>query len=102
MILISSCAIHRGSIQNSASLSTNNFTYVKRNAKGTARAFYPFGIGGFSTQSLIDKAKREMLIDNPLANNQTLANITVNEKRGIYVFIIIVDVTITADVVEFK
>ena len=102
VFLMASCAIHKGTLQNSASLSTNNFSYVKRNATGSARSMLVFGIGGFLKKSLIDEAKRELLRDNPLQDNQVLANITVNEKQAVYVFVIVQEVTITADIVQFK
>jgi len=83
---LASCAMHKGTLQNSASLSTNNFSYVKRNATGSARSMLVFGIGGFLKKSLIDEAKRELLRDNPLQDNQVLANIAVNESKPFMFF----------------
>ncbi len=97
-----SCAIQKGTLQNSSSLSSNNFTYVKRNVKGSAKSVLVFGIGGFLKESLVNEAKINMLQDNQLQNNQALVNITVSEKQSIYVFIIVQSITITADIVEFK
>jgi hypothetical protein len=45
-----------------------------------------------------------MLATNPLKENQTLANVTVNFKKSFYFGLIYstVKCTVTADVVEFK
>jgi hypothetical protein len=45
-----------------------------------------------------------MLAENPLKDNQTLANLTVNFKKSLYLGLIYstVKCTVTADIVEFK
>lgn len=102
---IASCsAVHIGSMENSASLSSANFSYVKQNLEGKAQATYVLGIGGLAKETLVDQAKKKMLADNPLKNNQTLVNLTVNFKNSYYLGYIYSTVicTVTADVVEFK
>ncbi len=101
-MLASSCAIHKGMMHNSVSLSINNFSYVKRNVTGSAKTMNIFGVGGFTKKSLIDEAKRNLLQDNPLNNNQALANVAVSEKFGMYFVVFVTEVTITADIVEFR
>lgn len=102
---ITSCsAVHSGAMENSASLSSANFSYVKQNVEGKAQATYVLGIGGFAKETLVNQAKQKMLAENPLKNNQTLANLTVNFKKSYYFGLVYstVKCTVTADVVEFK
>ncbi|MBF2709315.1 hypothetical protein IR213_12040 [Flavobacterium soyangense] len=104
-LLLTSCsAVHSGSMENSASLSSANFSYVKQNIEGKAQATYVLGIGGLAKETLVNNAKQKMLAENPLRDNQTLANLTVNFKKSYYLGLIYstVKCTVTADVVEFK
>ena len=52
----------------------------------------------------MNTAKERMLEKNPLKDNQTLANVTVNFKKSHYFFVGFgsVKCTVTADIVEFK
>lgn len=100
--LFSSCAVHNGYMKNSASLSEANFSYVKKGISGMSYTRQVFFIGGLNKQALVDEARRNMLENNPLQPNQTLANVTVDWK---YTFIVVVsktECTVSADVVEFK
>lgn len=103
-ILISSCAAtHVGYMTDSASLSSANFSYAKQNIKGEANTTYLLGIGGLAKETLVGNAKLDMLKNNPLKDNQTLANVTVNFKYSFYLGMVrTVRCTVTADVVEFK
>ncbi len=103
-MLITSCAaVHYGYMDGSASLSSANFSYVKQNIKGEATATYILGIGGLAKKTLVDDAKQMMLTANPLKNNQSLANLTVNFKTSHYLMLYATTTcTVTADVVEFK
>jgi hypothetical protein len=101
--LLSSCAAHHGYMVNSAALSSNNFSYVKKDLKGTARATYVFGFGGLSKMALVDVAKKDLLSANPLKDNQAIVNLTVNWKSTFVLpFAITNRCTVTADIVEFK
>ena len=103
-VFITSCAaIHGGFMENSASLCTNNFSYVKMNVQGTATATYFLGIGGLAKQTLVNDAKKQLLANNPLQSNQTLANLTLNWKSSYYLGFLFIEVrcTVTADIVEF-
>jgi hypothetical protein len=105
IVALTSCsAIHVGSMENSASLSSANFSYVKQNIVGKSQATYVLGIGGLAKQTLVNDAKQKMLAENPLKDNQTLVNLTVNFKKSLYLGLIYstVKCTVTADVVEFK
>lgn len=105
-ILISGCAaVHKGYMSSSAVLNQANFSYVKMGIKGEAKATYIFWFGGLKTKSLIDQAKQQMLLTNPLKSNQALANVTVDFKTTFTPFYLIVarvECIVTADVVEFK
>lgn len=96
-------ALHYGTMQNSAALSSNNFSYVKKDLYGTARAQYILFIGGYKREALVNEAKQNMLAINPLEDNQALANITVNFKSSSILFFYgELKCTVTADIVEFK
>lgn len=104
-VFVSSCgATHSGYMANSASLSSANFSYAKQNISGDATATYVFSIGGLAKETLVNTAKERMLEKNPLKDNQTLANVTVNFKKSHYFFVGFgsVKCTVTADIVEFK
>lgn len=101
--LLSNCAMHTGYMVNSASLSNNNFTYVKKDVSGSAKATYIFGLGGLAKMALVDVAKKDLLSENPLKDNQTLVNLTVNWKNTFVLpFAVTNRCTVTADIVEFK
>lgn len=99
--LFSSCAFHTGIMTDSASLSSNNFKMVKY-AEGTAQTTKIFGFGGLGKDALVASAKKDLIQNNPLREGQTLANVTVDFKQSIVVFVIKTKVTVTADIVEFK
>lgn len=99
---MSSCALHTGYMNNSASLSEANFGYVTQSISGTASTLQVLGIGGLDKMALVEEAKKNMLKDNPLQPNQALANITVNWKNSFFLLVFTTDVTVTADIVEFK
>lgn len=95
------CAVHNGYMNNSASLSQANFSYVNTNISGTASTLNVIGFGGLRKQAIVAEAKENMLKENPLKPNQALTNITVNWKMGFYLIAIMNTCTVTADVVEF-
>jgi hypothetical protein len=91
------------SINPSASLSDNNFVYIKQNAEGSASVTYVFGFGGYSTKALIGEAKENLMKENQLKENQTFANVTCDIKVSTVLGIVITKKCyITADIVEFK
>jgi hypothetical protein len=106
LAVLQSCAFHGGYMSNSASLSSNNFQYVKNNAQGTAMATYVFGLGGNEKMALVNEAKMDLLEKNRLKPNQTLVNITVNFIVTIVlatiVAAIIVSVVIAIIVIEIR
>ena len=100
---VSSCAMHSGYITSSASLNSNNFRYIKRDVKGTAKATYVFGIGGFSHMALVDAAKKDLTKHFHLGNNQALVNLTLNWKQTyVLPFAMTRRCTVTGDIVEFE
>lgn len=103
LLLVSCAASHYGGMANSAALSSANFSYVKQNIKGESQATYVLGIGGLAKESLINEAKQNMMAQNPLKDNQALANITVSFKGSSYfIFFGTMKCNVSADVVEFK
>lgn len=101
--LLSSCAMHKGDMLNSASLGNTKFTYVKKDIKGTTSATYFLGFGGLSKDAIVDDAKRDLLAGNPLKDNQALVNLTISWKSTFVLPLVITKrCTITADIVEFK
>ena len=66
-------------------------------------ATYVFGLGGLSKKTLVDVAKKDLLSENPLNDNQAMVNLTVNWKNTFVLpFAITNRCTVTADIVEFK
>ena len=107
-LLLTSCAAyHGGTMQNSASLGHANFTYVHKEVKGTATCTYLLGIGGLAKDAIASNAKKALVQQYPLKDNQVLANITINYK-SVHPFYVLgllyhsTTCTITADIVEFK
>lgn len=99
----SCCGLHSGYMANSASLSSANFSYTKMNCKGASHAQYVLGIGGLERTNLVNAAKQNLLLNNPLEANQVLANITVNFKDEIYLGIYRkVTCIVAADIVTFN
>ena len=102
--LLTGClATHMGTMSGSASLSSPNFMYKKQNIFGESTATYILGIGGEGRQSLIIEAKKNMLKENPMLQNQALANVTVSYKTTHFIGFLVMNVKcmVSADVVEF-
>lgn len=104
--LFQGCALHQGYLMNSAALSSNNFSYVKKGLSGSASATYVFGLGGNTPIALVDEAKNNMLsgyAESLLKDNRALVNLTVNWKNTLVLpFVVVNKCTVTADLVEFK
>lgn len=102
---LSGCSVHQGYIVNSTSLSSNNFKYVHKDLKGTVAVTYFLGLGGGAgpdKQAIMELAKKDLLAETPLEDNQALANLTVSWKKTFVLPLIVTSrCTITADVVEF-
>jgi len=103
-VLFSSCAAGlTGYMNNSAALSSNNFSYVKQNLQGMSQATYVLGIGGMKREAIVDEAKQNMLENYKLQDGQTLANTTVNFKYSNFFGIVATTKCyVTADIVEFE
>jgi hypothetical protein len=102
-IMISCAASHSGNMLNSASLSTDNFYYVKTNVFASAECTYFLGLGGYAHEALVGEAKQNLYLKSGLENNQAYANITVNWKTQVTFlgFIVRRVCTVSADIVEF-
>lgn len=101
LILFSNCANHSGYMQSSASLNSNNFKYIKRDVQGTASTLYVLGIGGLHKTALVNEAKKELLKNFQLQDNQALVDITVNWKQTYFLVVMTNRCTVTASIVEF-
>ncbi|MFW6019319.1 MAG: DUF6567 family protein [Bacteroidales bacterium] len=105
ILFLSNCtAYHIGYLNNSATLNQPNFIYASQNVKGQAKATYFLGIGGMEKETLVAKAKENLMENHQLEDNQVLANTTVNFKQSHTFFLLLVtyECTITADIVEFQ
>jgi hypothetical protein len=104
LLTLPSCtAVLSGTGNSSASIDRANFTYVKKDATGTATAKYILGIGGNKRMALVSEAKQSMLATNPLQANQALSNMTVDYKiRSVLGIVNTMTCTVTSDIVEFK
>ncbi len=100
--ILSSCSIHSGYMNNSASLGESNFKYVKKYISGSSQTLKVLGIGGFGKIALVDEAKMDMMESYELKANQALVNVTVNWKKTTYILASTTKCTVTADVVEFR
>lgn len=96
-------ATHVGTMSDSASLGSANFSYKQQNLTGESKAVYILGIGGEARQSLVLEAKQKMMAKNPLQPNQALANLSVSYKTINYFGFLAVEVrcVVSADIVEF-
>ena len=103
-IMISCAASHSGNMLNSASLSSDNFYYVKTNVFASAECTYFLGLGGYEHEALVGEAKQNLHLKTRLSDNQALANVTVSWKTQVTFlgFIVRRKCTLSADVVEFK
>ena len=104
LFLPSCVTTHSGYMSDSASLSSNNFRYVRTNAFANAECTYFLGIGGYGHDALVGEAKQNLYLKNGLKNNQAYANITVNWKTEVTFlgFIVRKVCTVSADIVEFN
>ncbi|MBK9637723.1 MAG: hypothetical protein IPO63_07835 [Bacteroidetes bacterium] len=102
-VIFSGCfAIHSGTVYNSASLSSANFSYVNMNVEGEASTRYVIGFGGLEKFTLVSIAKKNMMANHPLQKNQAFVNQTLNFKTSIYFGIIITTKCVVTGVVEFR
>lgn len=100
-IVLNSCsAVYFGTTTGGASLSSNNFRTVTM-AIGTASTRSILGIGGTKKDALVLEAKKNLLQNNPLKENQALANVTVDFKSSSVLIVRGQKATVSADIVEF-
>jgi hypothetical protein len=101
-LAFSGCATHSGYMNSTTSLSSGNFKYVKREVQGTAKTIYIFGIGGLHKTALVNEAKRNLLHNYQLQDNQALADLTVSWKQLLVLpFYRENRCTVTASIVQF-
>ena len=97
------CTLHTGYMSSSASLSDNNFTYVKREVHGTASAIYIFGFGGYKRSAIVSEAKKDLMKNYELQDNQALVDITVDWKKFMVPpFFVRNRCIVTASIVQFN
>ena len=102
-ISFSSCiSLHSGYLTGVAPANQNNFEYVG-NAVGTSQAFYMFGLGGFSREGLVRKAKNDLILNNPVKDGQVLVNFTFDQQRTFWLGLFWTQkVIVTADIIEYQ
>ena len=101
VFLLSGCASPIGIMSSDAALGSNNFHY-KGIATGSAQTTLIFRIGGLGKEGLVAEAKKDLLTNYPLEDGQALANVTVDFKVSMVLFIVTRKATVTADIVEFE
>lgn len=108
IVLFSGCAMHNSLMKNVNTNSTEvvlakkNFKVVAR-VRGEASAKYFFGIGGFSRNALVDKARADMLSKvDIIGGSKAIVNETVEVKNVYFTPIFIKKcVIVSAHIVEF-
>jgi len=98
-LILSSCAFHRGTIDMSPYLKGMSY---KKDAIGVAEYTTILGIGGLSRDAIVNEAKKEMIKNYPLSDNETYINYTLNFKTSLYFIAAKTKVTLTAEVVEYS
>ena len=101
VIFLSSCAFHAGNTSSNAAVMNGDFSIMDI-ASGEASTVLVFGIGGLSKDALVLEAKKDMYRNFPLQEGQIYANITVDYKRGFYIFVVETTVTVSADIIQFN
>ena len=96
LAVLMSCASHQGSI--SSNSYDSNLTY-KDISYGVSDAFQVFTFGGLSQDALVLEAKKNMILNRPLNQNEAYANITVDIKRTRIIVYTQTKVTVSADIV---
>tara|TARA_B100000963_G_scaffold351954_1_gene364377 strand:+ start:797 stop:1180 length:384 start_codon:yes stop_codon:yes gene_type:complete len=100
-LFFTSCiALHKGNLQPSVNLETNNFAYIKT-VSGSATATYILGIGG-NRDGLVQSSLNRFRSN--LKQNQALVNISIDERSTFFILPIIYrekKITVSADIIEF-
>ena len=97
LILVSSCAYHTGTFTSSSPATRVVYEDV---AMGVVTTTNFLGIGGTSKDGLIYEAKKNLINNRPLQNNEEYLNFTVDYKRTNYLLVNTLKVTMTCDVVS--
>jgi len=90
--------MHQGMISSS---SLNRNVMYEDIAYGVSQTNKVFGFGGLSKDALVLEAKRELINNRPLKENEAYANFTVDYKRSFFPFYNQTKATMSADVVRF-
>lgn len=96
-LLLSSCAIHSGSIS-STEIGTD--VIFEDTSYGVSEAKYFLGLGGLSQQTMINDAKKKLYQNRPLKKNESYVNFSVDIKRSYYILVSKQTVTVSADIVK--
>jgi hypothetical protein len=97
-LLLSSCASHFGMISSSP---LNRNVVYEDIAYGVAQSGRCLGMGGLSQDALVLEAKRELMKNRPLKQDEQYQNFTVDFKRSFWPFFAQTKVTVSADVIKF-
>lgn len=79
-----------------------NFKMIK-SIQGSAKAIYFLGIGGNKKMGLVNEAKANMYQTHNFAKNQTITNITLDNKHSFFLYPILYmkTIIISADIIQF-
>lgn len=100
-VVVSSCATFSSlnAIDTGTAVTAANFHYIG-SVEGSASSTYLFGLfGGNNTGKAIEEAKKKA----NLKDNQALTNVSVvNTQKILFGIIIVVETTVSADIIEFR
>lgn len=97
ILILASCATHSGTFSSSSPSSRVVYEDV---AMGVVTTSNFLGIGGTNKDGLMYEAKKNLITNRPLQNNEEYLNFTVDYKRTNYLLVNKLKVTMTCDVVS--
>lgn len=101
VVLLTSCRFHSGTFQSNG-VAIHQPSRNAGTVSGSASTVHILGIGGLSTKTLIDDAKRNIYERYPLPAGSILENISVNHSKEFYLVGMAHTITIVADVIDIN
>ena len=99
--LLTNCSIQSGLLNSDVNLNSGNFEVIKV-ATGSSEVSYFLGFGGMKSKGLYSQAKENLYKNADLKSNQTIANITIDQKRTLILIYYKHEIILSGDVIEFK
>lgn len=98
-LFLTSCfAVHSPSISATQPIRNAEIVGV---AQGQAKALYILGIGGHNHSQIGFEAKKDLILKNKLAKNESFANYNLDVKTSHFIVFSKSTVTLTADIIRF-